>query len=131
VTGTADVTVRVIPHECHHQQLLSALAANLARCGSDIVANTFTRVVLSTCLQDIAQYEAATYAQHMITAVAAAQQLGQGDDLRAACDVKQPDYDKRGDMVVRYTDNRSFQAIAGQLAPMLGDLKVGQRVWSG
>jgi hypothetical protein len=76
-------------------------------------------------MQDVSQYEGAAYAQRMSDALAAAQHIEPGADLQSACDVNQPDHSEKGDLVVQYADNSAYKGIAKQLAPMLGDLKVG------
>jgi hypothetical protein len=75
-------------------------------------------------MQDVTQYEGAAYAQRMSEALAAAQPVGAGTDLRSTCDPNQPDHGERGDMMVRYADLEAYKAIAKQLPPMLGDSKV-------
>jgi hypothetical protein len=73
----------------------------------------------------VSQYEGAAYAQRMAGELAAAQPVEAGADLRSTCDANQPDHSKKGDLVVRYPDNSAYKAIAKQLMPMLGDVKVG------
>jgi hypothetical protein len=61
----------------------------------------------------------------MLALTAAAQPLETGKvDLRAYCDIHQPDHDERGDLIVRYSDDKAYKTIAGQLTPMLVDMKV-------
>ena len=59
------------------------------------------------------------------TAVIIIQPLDSSVDLKAFCAVGQPDHDERGDLVVRYRDDKEWKSLATKLHPMQPDLKVG------
>jgi hypothetical protein len=43
--------------------------------------------------------------------------------------VSQPDYDERGDLVVRYRNEQEWKGLTAKLHPMQPDLKVGATQW--
>jgi hypothetical protein len=72
---------------------------------------------------------AAAAAAAAAAAVIITQPLDASVDLKAFCAVGQPDHDERGDLVVRYRDDKVWKDLAAKLHPMQPDLKVGGWSW--